>query len=888
MRQDRRVSVSIDLSVGSIELPPGTVHIPAELELKEAGGGAGGGDLQKLLSKLTGVLGPQWVRTWQRAAGVIKDILPLLGRVGGVLIGVAAAIVGVVVALKAMRWVAEKVTAMLRLFFDIVKRIASALWRMNAAVIRFLAMPLRRVLGATVNVLRMFVGKLQEAGEWLVRIGQDFIRKAIDTFQNFEQQLANTVSVMGQFGEAAMEMRKQVGAAMIEITRTSRFMASDAAQAAYAVASAGFSTLAEVVAITEAAIMAAEATLTDLTQTTQITMAAINQFGLAASEATRVVNVFTAAVAQSPATFIKIGQAMEYAGPIANSFAISIEQTTAALMALFKQGRSGSRAGTELRIVLASMAKATDKMRDVMGQFGITMEELSPARVGIIGMIEVFEKLRDTIGQIGTVEAIYQAFPVRAASALVALLQVGSREVARMQEAITGTNTALMMQQDQLRTLQGAWKIFLSKAEELQYQLLERLSPALGSVVGELQDLVEWARKSGIVIQAGGLLGEGLLYVANLIRSLAAPAFEMLKDAAETLIPVIKGLGEVIGPLLGKWVETVFPLLVKIFAQLGRVLTSFLEQNGDAIIQWFKDFLQAGLDAANWLPNLLPSLKEIVNLFGEWMPLLAEAAQERLPKLLEIFESLPGALDRFLNTYLPLLIEGFDEFMGLAKQAVTDLLPKLLELFEGLGPSIAEGLGTTAEKLSQLMERLGTFLSDSEGIVRIFQDLAGAMRGLSEAAIPLLRMLVMLKAIEVVVLRIKMFFLAMVPGAIGEFAGKSFLALGVALEALEKMMPMLNELENLRKGTGPQGGPLGSGEVRGGLYTPAYDWRRAGARVAYTITYNVNSLEAMEEVQRRETAKMKDDESRQGKFRSAPDQGTPPTTIRTFQRSFPA
>jgi len=892
MDQSRQTTVTIDLRVGSIELPAGTVHIPAELELKGAGGGAGGaagGDLSKLLGKLSGILGPQWLRTMQQVFATVKLLIPLLAKGGALLLGIIAAVGTAYIAWKAFLFVVNKVRAALQMLFNVIKRVVTIMWDMNMAVMRFLAMPLKRVLSGTVDVLGMFVGKLREAGQWALRLGEDFVRNAIDTFQDFEQQIANTVSVMGQFGDAAMEMRDQVAAAMIEITRRSRFMASEAAQAAYAVASAGFSTLAEVVDITKASIMAAEATLTDLTQTTQYAMAAINQFGLAASEAHRVMNVFVAAIAQSPATMTKIGQAMEYAGPIAHSFGVSVEAATAALMGFFKQGRSGSRAGTEFRILLASMAKATDKMVEGLGKFGITMDQLSPGRVGITGIVKVFEKLRDTIGQIATVETIYQVLPVRAASALVALLQEGSVSLGRMQEAITGTNRAFQMQQDQLRTLQGAWKILLSKAEELKYQFMERLSPAIVDVVKQLQGLVDWARESGVFKQAGGLLGDGLLYVANLIRSLAAPAFELLKNAAETLIPVVKELAEVVGPLLGKWVQTVFPLLVEIFAQLGRVLTEFLRQNGEAIIEWFRLFLETGLKIANWLPNMLPSLKQMVDLFLAWAPTLAEAVLDYLPKLLELFEKLPGALDQFLKTYIPLLLEGFGSFLVLLEKAVNELLPKLLDLFEALGPDFGKDLDGIVKKLSAIMDKVSEFLSDTGGMVQLFRDMAGALTGLTAAAVPLLNILLLFKKVEITILRIKLFFAQLIPGRIGKFAKEGFEGLGVALESIDKIMDLLIKLETLQNGAASHGGAVRGGMAPAGFGPTAAAGGGFGGNSAgmhkYTITYNVNSLQAMEDIQRREAAKMKDDELRRRKFGSAPEQSTPPTTLR-LQRSF--
>ncbi|HUV74933.1 MAG TPA: hypothetical protein VMW79_11535, partial [Anaerolineae bacterium] len=107
--------------------------------------------------------------------------------------------------------------------------------------------------------------------------------------------------------------------------------------------------------------------------------------------------------------------------------------------------------------------------------------------------------------------------------------------------------------------------------------------------------------------------------------------------------------------------------------------------------------------------------------------------------------------------------------------------------------------------------------------------------------------------------------------------------LQLKVATLAEASRLLQELETTLPG--PQGGgmaPAGFGPTAaaGG----GFGGNSAGMH-KYTITYNVNSLQAMEDIQRREAAKMKDDELRRRKFGSAPEQSTPPTTLR-LQRSF--
>jgi hypothetical protein len=158
------------------------------------------------------------------------------------------------------------------------------------------------------------------------------------------------------------------------------------------------------------------------------------------------------------------------------------------------------------------------------------------------------------------------------------------------------------------------------------------------------------------------------------------------------------------------------------------------------------------------------------------------------------------------------------------------------------------------------------------------------MSNLIENAIPLLNAFLALEKLKIVGEKIKAFFLGLVP-FMGPVARELQALLDLRYEALSELQELLAAFE--RGGApGPQGGILpprffGTPDFRGGMSNAAF-----ATRNTYTITYNVNSLRAMEDVQRRETAKMKDDEERRRKFQSAPDQGTPVTTVRTFQRRF--
>ena len=135
---------------------------------------------------------------------------------------------------------------------------------------------------------------------------------ATKVFADFEQSMANTQSVLGGTQE---EFQKLSGYAR-EMGKTTVFTASQAADAMYYLASAGYNTK-RVMDSLQGTLNLAAATQYDLAETTRIVVSTLNQFGLAAEESGRVANVFAAIISASQATMDRLGNSLKFVGPIA-------------------------------------------------------------------------------------------------------------------------------------------------------------------------------------------------------------------------------------------------------------------------------------------------------------------------------------------------------------------------------------------------------------------------------------------------------------------------------------------------------------------------------------------------------------------------------------------
>lgn len=294
----------------------------------------------------------------------------------------------------------------------------------------------------------------------------------IKVSSEFEQSMANAASVSGATGEELEEMKeiaRDMGAKTV-------FSASQAADAMYYMASAGYDVEQMGNAIQPILDLAA-ATQSDLAFTTDTVVASLNQFQLESSEASKVSNVFAAAIGASQATMEKLSTSMNYVGPIANSLGWSIEETAGALSVLYNAGYDGSMAGTSLRQALTSLMNPSAKAKKIFESLNLSLDELNPTTNS---MADIINRLKDA--GLSTADAM-TIFGARAGPGVMALIAQGGDAIADLTDKVTDTTSATTMAERQLDTLQGRFKILKSQVQELALQLGDVLSPILSNLI---------------------------------------------------------------------------------------------------------------------------------------------------------------------------------------------------------------------------------------------------------------------------------------------------------------------------------------------------------------------------------------------------------------------
>lgn len=153
---------------------------------------------------------------------------------------------------------------------------------------------------------------------------------------NFDEQMARVNSISDEVGVSFAELREQA----IDLGAKTAFSATEAAGGMEAMASAGFNTQ-QIYDSMSGVLDLAAVSGGDVAMAAENAGAALNGFGLEASQAGHVADVFAMSAAKTNAEVGDMGEAMKYVAPQASAMGISLEETAAAIGVMSDNGIKG-------------------------------------------------------------------------------------------------------------------------------------------------------------------------------------------------------------------------------------------------------------------------------------------------------------------------------------------------------------------------------------------------------------------------------------------------------------------------------------------------------------------------------------------------------------------
>lgn len=375
---------------------------------------------------------------------------------------------------------------------------------------------MRSISNAATKDLKSIGNAAQNAARSIGLIGAALtlgLGLVVNTTASFEQAMANTQSVIGA---TEAELNKLTTAAR-EMGRVSIFTASQAANAMFSLAQAGFKTN-DIMNSLAGTMLLAAAGSSDLTSTTETVVRTLSAFGLQANESARVANVFAAATSNSLANIERLSSGLSFSAGVAAEAGLSLEETTAILAKMLVVTGEGSRAGTALRMALVRLQKPTEAASEIFKRLEVSILGSSGSIRNLVDIIGDLEKA----GVKGT--EVMEIFGIRAGPAMLSLIRQGSGAIEELIRKITGTNKAAELAATRLDTFQGQVKLLRSASQELQIVFGNQLIPLLTDMTTRLTGLVTvtavWAKENKDLAKAIGITTIALIALTAALTSL--------------------------------------------------------------------------------------------------------------------------------------------------------------------------------------------------------------------------------------------------------------------------------------------------------------------------------------------------------------------------------
>lgn len=373
---------------------------------------------------------------------------------------------------------------------------------------------------------------------------------AVNTGNDFEAQMSRVKAIAGATGDEFEQLRDLA----LQLGADTSFSASQAAEGMENLASAGF-TSSEIIAAMPGLLDLAASSGADLGTATEIAASAIRGFGLDASDATHVADVFAEASARTNAQVEDMGEAMKYIAPVANAMGQSLEDTAAAVGIMSDAGIKGSQAGTTLRGALSRLAKPTKDMDVVMGELGLSFFDAQGQMLPLPGIIEQLEVGMDGLTQEQRNYALVTLFGQESLSGMLALMERGSDDLSEMSQSFAEADGAAKAMADtMLDNTSGSLEAMFGSIETLGIKIQEVLAPVVQSVAEGITNVVNAISAMDddmialIVTIAGVVAAIGpLLLIGGNILSFMATVGPMLAASGTSLAALLGPIALVIG-----------------------------------------------------------------------------------------------------------------------------------------------------------------------------------------------------------------------------------------------------------------------------------------------------------------------------------------------------
>lgn len=537
------------------------------------------------------------------------------------------------------------------------------------------------------NVISNLLGKMKDLASQTLEVGK-----------SFDTSMSKVEAVSGASAEEVEKLRDKAK----EMGATTKFSASDAADAFNYMAMAGWKTE-DMLGGIEGILNLAAASGSDLATTSDIVTDALTAMGYSAKDAGKLADVMAAASSNANTNVEMMGQTFKYAAPVVGALGYDMEDTAVAIGLMANAGIKADQAGTSLRSILTRLSAPPKECAEEMEKLGLSMTDSEGNMKTLDQVIQDLRKAFDGMSETEQTAAAKHIAGAEAMSGLLSIVNAAPEDFDKLTKAVEGSEgAAAKMAETMEDNLGGDATKAKSNLESLQLMIYEKLEPALRKgvkAINKMIDVFKWIIKNGTPIAAAitGVATAVGVFMAIVKRQAIMTAFTTALNGIKV---AFAGLNAVMAANPIGLVVAAIAGLVAAFVVLWNKSETF-RNFWKGLWESIKNAVMPVIEGiVTWFKDMWDKLQPVIDIIKEYFNIA-------LTEVSAMFDAAWGAIKAiwdFVKPYFDAIVEGI-------RAAFAFVTGKLGEFFSAAWSKIQKVWNAVAPYFKRIWENIKKIFS---------------------------------------------------------------------------------------------------------------------------------------------------------------------------------
>ncbi len=557
-----------------------------------------------------------------------------------------------------------------------------------------------------------------------------WIKDSLNVYADYEDSMKQVQATMGLVGDEGEEAFKKLSQAAKDAGASTRFSASESADALNFLALAGYDAEEAIEALPGVLTLAAAGGM-DLAKASDLVTDSMAALGLEISDMDSYMDMMAKTSQKSNTNVEQLGEGILVAGATMKNAGQDLDTLNVMLGVLANRGIKGAEGGTKLRNIIMSLTSPTSAAAKQLDALGISVTDSSG---NIREMNDIFEDLNRELGGLSEsdkMNALSNIFNKQDLAGVNALLSGTGDEMNNLYKELENADGAAQQMSETMESgLAGSVRSLKSAYEGLQIVIGEQFSDMAGEVVGDVTSLVRdvteilndgfqegditaiGERISSFLMDGIKRISEYLPEVIEMVSMMLTELVNVLVELIPTLLPpLLEGAIALLTGIIDAIVGNIEPL-IEMVVYLVTTVAEFIIENLPMLVEAAIQIVVAlALGIAEALPELIPSIVDAIILIVETLLAnmdqilnaalqiimgLARGLVEALPRLIEALPKIINGIINFITNNLPLIVEmGIKIVLQLAVGLIK-AIPQLIAAIPQIVVALITGIGKAA------------------------------------------------------------------------------------------------------------------------------------------------------------------------------------------------